>query len=80
MCTCQTHTAAAAAPTDAALTFKVEDMTCGHCAGTVKSAVERGLPGAIVTADPAARLVSISGTSDRAAAARLIAEAGYTPV
>ncbi|MGH6999229.1 MAG: heavy-metal-associated domain-containing protein, partial [Phenylobacterium sp.] len=71
---------ATAQPTDAALTFKVDDMTCGHCAGTVKSAVERGLPGAIVTADPAARLVSISGTSDRAAAARLIAEAGYTPV
>jgi len=78
MCTCQTHTAAAE-PIDAALTFKVEDMTCGHCAGTVKSALERGLPGAIVTADPAARLVSISGASDRSAAARLITEAGYTP-
>jgi len=78
MCTCQTHTAAAE-PIDATLTFKVEDMTCGHCAGTVKSALERGLPGAVVTADPAARLVAISGTSDRSAAAQLISQAGYTP-
>jgi copper chaperone len=78
MCTCQTHTTAAQ-PIDAALIFKVEDMTCGHCAGTVKSALERGLPGAVVTTDPTARLVSISGTSDRSAAARLITEAGYTP-
>ncbi|KRE12689.1 copper resistance protein CopZ [Bosea sp. Root483D1] len=76
MCTCQTHTAE---PIDATLTFKVEDMTCGHCAGTVKSALERGLPGAVVTADPAARLVAISGTRDRSAAAQLISQAGYTP-
>ncbi len=23
-----------------ALTFRVEDMTCGHCAGTIKKAIE----------------------------------------
>ena len=53
----------------AALTLQVEDMTCGHCAGTVKKAIETGLPGTSVEADPASKLVSVRGST----------EAGYTP-
>ena len=61
------------------LSFRVEDMTCGHCAGTIKGAIEGGIPGARVEADPVRKLVSVSGTTDRAQVAALITEAGYTP-
>ncbi|HEY9345931.1 MAG TPA: heavy-metal-associated domain-containing protein [Inquilinus sp.] len=64
---------------DATLSFRVEDMTCGHCAGTIKGAIEGSIPGARVEADPVRKLVSVSGTTDRAQVAALIAEAGYTP-
>jgi len=62
-----------------AVTLKVEDMICGHCAGTITKAVEAGLPGAQVQADPATKLVSIRGTRDLARVEALIAAAGYTP-
>ncbi len=61
------------------LSFRVEDMTCGHCAGTIKGAIEGTIPGAKVEADPVRKLVSVAGTADRAQVAALIAEAGYTP-
>ena len=62
-----------------ALTFVVEDMACGHCAGTIKSAIESAMPGAQVVADPATKIVSVSGTSDAAALYGLVSAAGYTP-
>lgn len=61
------------------LSFRVEDMTCGHCAGTIKGAIEGSIPGAKVDADPVRKLVSVTGTADRDQVAGLIAEAGYTP-
>jgi copper chaperone len=64
---------------DVPLSFRVEDMTCGHCAGTIKGAIEGGIPGTRVEADPVRKLVSVTGTADRAQVASLIAEAGYTP-
>ena len=63
----------------AALTLRVEDMTCGHCAGTVKKAIETGLPGTSVEADPASKLVSVRGSTDLRSIESLITEAGYTP-
>jgi len=54
-------------------------MTCGHCAGTIIKAIEIGLPGTRVQADPASKLVSVLGTSDRAAIAAIVTAAGYTP-
>ncbi|QRM31323.1 heavy-metal-associated domain-containing protein [Microvirga sp. VF16] len=63
----------------AALTLRVEDMTCGHCAGTVKKAIETGLPGTSVEADPASKLVSVRGSTDLTSIESLITEAGYTP-
>ncbi|GEO15758.1 heavy-metal-associated domain-containing protein [Microvirga aerophila] len=62
-----------------AVTLKVEDMTCGHCASTIINAVEAGLPGAKVQADPATKLVSIQNTLDLAKVESLITAAGYTP-
>jgi copper chaperone len=66
-------------PNDGSLTLRVEDMTCGHCAGTIKNAVESTLPGTQVDADPASKLVSIRGTADLAAVQAIVTDAGYTP-
>ena len=61
------------------LSFRVEDMTCGHCAGTIKGAIEGSIPGARVEADPVRKLVIVTGADDQARVAGLISEAGYTP-
>ncbi len=82
MCACQQHSdAAAKAPTAAegAISFRVEDMTCGHCAGTIKKAIEDQLPGTAVTADPVSKLVSVVGAADFSAVRSIVAGAGYTP-
>ena len=57
--------------------FRVEDMTCGHCVGTVRKALATALPGAAVEIDLERHLVTVSGDPQAAAAA--ISEAGYTP-
>ncbi|WP_230532415.1 heavy-metal-associated domain-containing protein [Microvirga roseola] len=82
MCGCSTHQSQAgqAAERDPnALALKVEDMTCGHCAGAITKAVETGLPGAKVEADPSSKIVLVRGTSDMARVQALVTEAGYTP-
>ncbi|MFC4173273.1 heavy-metal-associated domain-containing protein [Microvirga sp. GCM10011540] len=83
MCGCSTHQTDRAGqnvlPKDGSLTLRVEDMTCGHCAGTIKKAVESALPGTQVDADPASKLVLIRGTADLSAVTAIVAEAGYTP-
>jgi copper chaperone len=82
MCGCSTHQAESVTTAERdpnALTLKVEDMTCGHCASTITKAVEAGLPGTSVQADPATKLVSIWGTRDLAKVEALITGAGYTP-
>ncbi|MBM6595365.1 heavy-metal-associated domain-containing protein [Microvirga sp. BT291] len=61
------------------MTLRVEDMTCGHCAGTIKKAIETGLPGTSVEADPASKLVSVRGSADLTSIKALVTEAGYTP-
>ncbi|MFC4172429.1 heavy-metal-associated domain-containing protein [Microvirga sp. GCM10011540] len=60
------------------VTVRVEDMTCGHCAGTITKAIESSLQGAQVQADPATKLVSVRG-ADLATVKDLVAAAGYTP-
>ena len=55
----------------------VNDMTCGHCVGTVRKALEEALPGADITVDLATHKVSFTGS--RAAGEEAIREAGYTP-
>jgi copper chaperone len=81
MCSCQQHSDTANATTarEGAISLRVEDMTCGHCAGTIKKAIEDRLPGTAVTADPATKLVSVVGTADFAAVKEIVAGAGYTP-
>lgn len=82
MCSCQQHSqapATTAAPAEGAVSFRVEDMTCGHCAGTIKTAIESKLPGTSVDADPASKLVSVRGGADFAALSAIVTAAGYTP-
>jgi copper chaperone len=61
-----------------AVAVRVEDMTCGHCASTITKAIESSIPGAKVTANPAARLVSVTG-AELARIREIISLAGYTP-
>ena len=57
--------------------FTVNDMTCGHCVGTVTKALEAALPGEQVSVDLATHKVSFTG--DKAVGEAAIREAGYTP-
>jgi copper chaperone len=80
MCGCDLHAEPTQSTTiNAPVTavFTVADMTCGHCAGTIKSAFADKLPGAAIEIDVAAKQVRVGADSTSAAA--IIAEAGYTP-
>jgi copper chaperone len=59
--------------------LRVEDMTCGNCAATIRKAVEAALPGTQVNPDPATKLAAVRDTTDCAVARAAIAAAGYTP-
>ena len=61
------------------LTFRVEDMTCGHCAQSITKAIQKVMPAAKVHADPVSKLVSVGGVNDLAAVQALVAKAGFTP-
>lgn len=58
--------------------FHVEEMTCAHCASTIRNALEAGLPGSAFTVDLDTQRVTVAG--DPAAAAAIIRDAGYEPV
>lgn len=58
--------------------FTVNDMTCGHCVGRVRKALEEALPGAEVSVDLATHRVEFTG--NRATGEDAIREAGYTPL
>lgn len=82
MCGCNAHqsqTNLVPEPGREALSLRVEDMTCGHCAAAIKTAIETRLPGAQVETNTASRLVSVRGGTDLAAIKALVIEAGYTP-
>ena len=83
MCSCQKHSNAtsetAPTPSQPGLHFRVDDMTCGHCADTIKKAIETTVPGTTVNADPASKVVSVTGFADFAALRAIVTKAGYTP-
>jgi len=63
------------------LAYRVEDMTCGHCASTITRAVRDVDAGAKVEVDIGQHLVRIEPASAEAAEfTQAITEAGYTPV
>lgn len=55
----------------------VNDMTCNHCVGTVRKALEDALPGAEIKVDLGTHRVEFTG--DKAKGEAAIREAGYTP-
>lgn len=63
---------------EARVSVRVDDMSCGHCAGTIKEAIESTIPGANVTANPESRLVYVEG-AELAKVCEVISLAGYTP-
>ncbi|WP_224701655.1 heavy-metal-associated domain-containing protein [Devosia aquimaris] len=62
---------------DTTTQLTVNDMTCNHCVGTVRKALEEALPGAEISVDLASHKVRFTG--DRAKGEAAIREAGYTP-
>jgi copper chaperone len=61
------------------LTFKVQDMTCGHCVKTITAAVVRVDADAVLEFDLAARQVRVEPQTASAEALRdAMASAGYT--
>ncbi len=78
MSQCATHAATTAHQPDT-VTLHVEDMTCGHCASTVRQAIEASFASAQVEADPGARRVTVSGIDDPARLREVVRAAGFTP-
>jgi copper chaperone len=63
------------------LTFRVDDMTCGHCVRAIKEAVRALDADALVDVDLPRGLVRIQTANlDAARARQALQEAGYSPV
>ena len=63
------------------IAFQVNDMTCGHCAGTITQAVKGVDRDAKVEIDLARHRVEVEpDAADARALADAISEAGYTPL
>lgn len=61
--------------------YRIDDMTCGHCASVITKAVRAVDSGAKVDIDLGQHLVRIEPTeADAAELQEAITEAGYTPV
>lgn len=59
--------------------FKVQDMTCGHCAGTIEKAVKSADPAAKVEVNLADHAVRIESGQPGEVLKRIIVDAGYSP-
>ncbi len=57
--------------------FDIPNMTCGHCAGTVKKAIERADPAASLIIDVGTKKAKVETSVSPAAIAAAINEAGY---
>ena len=57
--------------------FAIPTMSCGHCVGVITQTVKQLDPHASVSADVAAKTVSIQTAEDRQVVAQALTEAGY---
>jgi copper chaperone len=63
------------------LTFRVDDMSCGHCVRAIKQAVRALDAGAAVDVDLSRRLVRVHASHLAAPVVRqALQQAGYSPV
>ena len=60
------------------VTFRVPDMTCGHCAGTITKALITIDEAARVEVDVPGKLVAVTSKAAHAELAEAIRKAGYT--
>lgn len=58
-------------------TFKVPNMTCGHCAGAVTKAVQTLDAGARVAIDLKTQTIAVESSVEAARIAAAIEQAGY---
>lgn len=77
MCELHDHAPHAADKKIEGATFKVAEMTCGHCVGTIRKAFDKMMPGVGVAINLDKREVTVAG--DAAIAAETIRAAGYEP-
>jgi len=61
------------------VTFRIPDMTCGHCASAIARAVASVASQARLDVSIPDKLVRITGDAAQAELAEAIREAGYTP-
>lgn len=59
--------------------FQIPDMTCGHCASMVSSALAQADPDCKISVDLAQRKVSVLTTEDKSLLVEALTEAGYPP-
>jgi copper chaperone CopZ len=62
------------------ITYRVDGMTCGHCAQSVTREVSALDGVADVAVDLAAKTVAVTGDAEQTDVAAAVAEAGYTLV
>jgi copper chaperone len=60
--------------------FKLDDMSCGHCAGVITKTVQALDAQARVEVDLAQKKVAIESNQERAVIAAALEEAGYPTV
>lgn len=78
MCGCSKDATTTDTTTITGAVFKVSDMTCGHCAGTIRKALTDALPGAAFNVDLEGQLVTVP--HDAAGPAEIaMRDAGYEP-
>lgn len=59
--------------------FHIPDMTCGHCASKVNTALKRFDPACDIQVDLIQHKLSVRSDEDRAALVEALSEAGYPP-
>jgi copper chaperone len=60
-------------------TFHLPQMTCGHCASTVRLALQLVDPDCGIQVDLSRREVQVRSDEDRAVLSEALADAGYPP-
>lgn len=75
MCSTHDHASHQADEKIEGTTFKVAEMSCDHCAGSIRKAFDQLMPGVGISIDLGNREVTVAG--DAATAAQTIRAAGY---
>ncbi len=61
-------------------TYKVEDMSCGHCVATIEETVKTADPAADAACDLPSKTVAITGAQNEALILQALRDAGYPAV